>query len=72
MRTAGESPGAEILVRAELLRRAGAFEQATARIQAGLNLQLHEKLRRLLLFEASLIERGDTVRHTLQEGLEKL
>lgn len=66
-----ELPGVDSLIRAELLRRADAFEEATERLQAGLSLNLPDKLRLLLLFETSLIERQDTARHTVQEGLER-
>lgn len=64
-----EQRGAETVIPADLLRRAGAFAEARtiiARRRPGIT---DSTILRLLAFQDSLIARGDVARHTLDEAM---
>ncbi|MGB9751467.1 MAG: hypothetical protein ACPL89_04390 [Roseiflexus castenholzii] len=64
-----EQRGAETVILADLLRRAGAFAEArtiNARRRPGIT---DSTILRLLAFQDSLIARGDVARHTLDEAM---
>lgn len=58
------------VVRADLLRRAGAFEEARATISEGLSEVEDEPIRSILGYQQELVEKGDEDRHLVSEVAE--
>jgi len=63
--------GEEIAIMADLLRRAGRFEEALVVCDEGLKKHLGKTMRKVLMFQKELIRKGDTSCHEIEEVFEK-
>ena len=64
-----EGRGALFALRADLLRRCGDFDLAQVSAEDGLEITVDETIRRILVYEESLIAANDSALHTVAEAL---